>query len=406
MDRQPRKGDRNVKENDKHLFLETLLSAREQLYLSYIGRSQKDNSSLPPSVLLDELADYIAAGAAMDRESVLAHLLTVQPLHSFSRRYADPESGLYTYLGDVTAGTGLSETAESPLPVYDFSEISLDALIAFFKNPFRYYYNRVLSVYDDEEDVLLADTELFDLDALQQWQLKYDLLLLGDDELPSFSARASKTGTLPLANVGKLVMAQMGDAVADVRELIAPYVRGVRPNQLSFAVAAGEHTITGSFDRIYDKRVLVAAFSKRERKYHIECWLRHLAAAAAGLDLTIHYIAGNSARETVLQPGLVTPSEAAGHLAVLAALYVRGHQAPLRFMPDLEPKIEGLAAADDAGFETALSKLLDNGWGMTPDPYLLREYQSGFMGAEGALAEWLANTAAIINPLRPYFDEA
>ena len=34
---EPMENDRNIKNNDKYLFLESLLSAREQIYLSYIG---------------------------------------------------------------------------------------------------------------------------------------------------------------------------------------------------------------------------------------------------------------------------------------------------------------------------------------------------------------------------------
>ena len=58
-----RRGDRNVKENDKHLFLDTLLSAKDYLYLSYIGQSAKDNTTIPPSVMVDELVDYIESNA-------------------------------------------------------------------------------------------------------------------------------------------------------------------------------------------------------------------------------------------------------------------------------------------------------------------------------------------------------
>ncbi|MFW5663638.1 MAG: exodeoxyribonuclease V subunit gamma, partial [bacterium] len=52
-------GDRSKKEADKSLFLDTLMAAREKLYLSYIGQSVKDNSQIPPSIVLDTLMDYL-----------------------------------------------------------------------------------------------------------------------------------------------------------------------------------------------------------------------------------------------------------------------------------------------------------------------------------------------------------
>jgi exodeoxyribonuclease V gamma subunit len=42
-------------------FLEALLAAREVFYVSYVGQSIRDNSPIPPSVLVSELLDYTGA---------------------------------------------------------------------------------------------------------------------------------------------------------------------------------------------------------------------------------------------------------------------------------------------------------------------------------------------------------
>jgi len=64
-----RRGDRSLRDEDRYLFLETILSARDQLYISYTGQSSSDNSKLPPSVLVSELQDYLA-GRHCDAEVV------------------------------------------------------------------------------------------------------------------------------------------------------------------------------------------------------------------------------------------------------------------------------------------------------------------------------------------------
>jgi exodeoxyribonuclease V gamma subunit len=51
-------GDRNKKETDKYLFLDTILSAREKLYLSYTGQNVKDNTVIPPSIAVDTFLEY------------------------------------------------------------------------------------------------------------------------------------------------------------------------------------------------------------------------------------------------------------------------------------------------------------------------------------------------------------
>lgn len=59
MNAEHRPGDRNNKESDKFLFLEAIMSAREKLYLSYLGQDSKTNVEKPPSSVIDSLIDYI-----------------------------------------------------------------------------------------------------------------------------------------------------------------------------------------------------------------------------------------------------------------------------------------------------------------------------------------------------------
>lgn len=40
-----RKGDRSRRDDDRYLFLECLLNAREQLYISYIGKSIRNDDT-------------------------------------------------------------------------------------------------------------------------------------------------------------------------------------------------------------------------------------------------------------------------------------------------------------------------------------------------------------------------
>jgi len=61
MVRDPRRGDRQRRVDERNVFLDLVLAARERLYLSYTGKSVRDNSPIPPSVLIAELLDYAAA---------------------------------------------------------------------------------------------------------------------------------------------------------------------------------------------------------------------------------------------------------------------------------------------------------------------------------------------------------
>ena len=93
MAARPQAGDRQRRLDDRNLFLDLILSAREVLHLSYVGRSVRDGSELPPSVLVDELLDVLAsatataAGQPPALEAARARLLLRHPLQAFAADY-------------------------------------------------------------------------------------------------------------------------------------------------------------------------------------------------------------------------------------------------------------------------------------------------------------------------------
>ena len=60
------RGDRSRGIDDRYLFLEALISARESIYFSYIGQSPTDKSALNPSIVLSELIFYLGDSCAVE----------------------------------------------------------------------------------------------------------------------------------------------------------------------------------------------------------------------------------------------------------------------------------------------------------------------------------------------------
>ena len=59
MARAPRAGDRSQRSDDRHLFLEALLSARDRLILTAPARDVRDGSDLPLSIVVTELLEAL-----------------------------------------------------------------------------------------------------------------------------------------------------------------------------------------------------------------------------------------------------------------------------------------------------------------------------------------------------------
>jgi len=81
MGRDHRLGDRSARNDDRAQFLETLISARERLLISYVGQSIQDNSEIAPSAVVGELID------TLELDYQQRDMVTKHPLQPFNQQY-------------------------------------------------------------------------------------------------------------------------------------------------------------------------------------------------------------------------------------------------------------------------------------------------------------------------------
>ncbi len=321
-----RPGDRSRREDDRYLFLEALLAARERLYISYIGRNARDNSSRAPSVLVGQLRDYLAAGwrtADSRREAdLLLRLTKLHPLQPFSRLYFSGTDNLFTYAGewaDIHADTGEPKGEDKPLPaVNSTTAIGCGQLIALLKNTIRVFYNYRLGVYFDEPAAPADGSEPFSLDALSNYSMSNELLSSAlavppeerDRVLTERAAALRRAGELPLAGFGELAAARLRNTVSLVLENEQklmnqwPLAAGEREICLSFTLHGQERRLEDWISELRrdDKgsgllarwEVSYKANDKRDKtglyRRMLYLWIRHLTACGAGIELRSYLV--------------------------------------------------------------------------------------------------------------------
>jgi len=154
----PQRGDRSRRHDDRYLFLETILSARQKLSISFIGQSIQDGSKRPPSVLVSELMDYIDRGYKLYEDhdkpfaSLSTRLTTTHYLQPFHPAYFYPQSNddrqkpfSYSeenYAAAVSLSSGHYKTdpvfsVPLPTPPDEFKQVDIGELIRFFSHPSR-----------------------------------------------------------------------------------------------------------------------------------------------------------------------------------------------------------------------------------------------------------------------------
>ena len=394
MQKVKKRGDRNIKENDKHLFLETILSAQEHLYISYIGKNTKDNSLLPPSAVVDELIDYIASGTELNDSFVRQQLVVQHPLHNFSSQ----PPGIFNYL----AANKLKGSATSNLdsivtePVF-FEEVSIEELINFFKNPFQHYHNKILNIFYREEEILLRETEYFELDKLQEWKIRHDLLYLKEDELNAYIHQGIKKGDFPLKNMSHTLLNSIDKELTRVKKLVQESKGDHEEKTLAIELKIGKTVITGKLNQVYGDRLVQVSFSKKNNKNVLEVYIKHLIALASGYNIESHLIIGAENAIYKISKDAMDELSAKNKLAELLGCYQNGCEKPFVFYPGFENDPEKLAKFDYSKYQGMLNKIFKNEEFPCQDQYIVNEYNTGFFDDENIFNEFLTNSELVFS---------
>lgn len=308
-----RAGDRSRRDDDRYLFLEALLSARNALYLSWVGRSDRDNTEKPASVLVNQLRDMLAQGWRSKGAGVLPKLTHDYPLQPFSSAYFNGDFVTYAKEWEhahspMQLNSGIQQLASTT----ELPELSLLGLQQFLRNPVRYFVAERFRARDYQDDLVLNDDEPFQLDGLQSYILKNRILqrLLQQGIADSNDATNSSInaqieaveaeGVLPFAAFGLETKALLAREVQVVMNRVLDDKRGWEPasDSLRINLAVGQHNLTTELDQLFvDKHgefafVLLRPTAIRDKgqpKWHqlTEAWLQQLVANAAGHALTI-----------------------------------------------------------------------------------------------------------------------
>jgi exodeoxyribonuclease V gamma subunit len=327
-----RRGDREVKESDKYLFLESFLSAKRYFYLSYIGKNTKDNALLSPSILIDELLDYIEQSYKGAKDSLIIH----HPLHGFSSQYFEEKKGLFTYFGDKMLFQKEERKATQESLVIDFSEIHLNQLISFYKDPIKWYFNKALGIYFNDEQKLLPENELFELDNLEQYVVRKELFGVADEELESFKNEAIGQGILPLKNMALVQVSNLNEEIETLKINFAHFSEGHQKLNIELSeLKINNSNIHATIDTIYDDNQVVVCYSKQKSftKHCIEPFLKHLFLIASGKKLNTVFLIRERKESFLFKNDLVSQTEAKELLGQLVHFYKTGHDTPLPFLP-------------------------------------------------------------------------
>ncbi|MFW8566926.1 exodeoxyribonuclease V subunit gamma [Orrella sp. 11846] len=369
-------GDRSRRDDDRYLFLEAILSAREQLYISWVGRSMKDNTDRTPSVLVGQLMDHLNQGWQAMAEGALAddglvdgsltdgasgsgkicdQLVTQHWLQPFAPIYFDARHpDLFTYAHEwlPVHNDGCDEVmgsqASLSLPFEAMSaEVQCDELVRFLKVPINIFFKARYKASLSDQGIDLMDVEPFAMDFLQKYRL-WDAFsqaarTVSEDELPKVFTEVSRqwrlSGELALCGFDQL---QIETVVSDFQKALENFfptrtalVRGQAPALTVQAQYEGI-TFNDRIDHLFvneagDYLALHLVNGDLWKSSHwrssamLKPWVEHIVVCASGYACT-SYLFGADYSVRVLP---VEPQEAQAQLQTWLKYYQQALTRPL-----------------------------------------------------------------------------
>ena len=381
---------RSVRDNDKYLFAEAVVSAREKLIISYEAEdfsedSKKHRSAAMPVQILKK---YIAKKTGKET----GELETKYPVQPFSEEYfrgngfktfskKDFEIAHAMFHVEQNAPSVLPErTSEEETESYGSVEseaLDLEKLISFFKDPEQYYFTKILKISLPDDKDKRDDEELFDYsDNLIAYNVRKTYIDMAqsmpeaffddrDKFEKAFFDRMKCEGVIPFGTFGEAAlrglitdpdMSNLAEKIAG-KDLVSEHI-SISFDDLNTKLEGVVKNIERSKEGC-DRMIIVSPTGAKE-KHLIGAMIRHLAANAAGLKVDTEFFCNkeNYLLEHKMQ------ADAKRSLSQFMQLWLSAKKAMPLFDPELICEIGKL-----------LKKSRDGG---VPDEDTLREKVCGF----------------------------
>jgi len=355
-----RRGDRSIRDEDRYLFLEALMSADERFYISYTGQNDRDNSSLPPAVVVSELLDYVQRGFLREgTEATPPEIVTRHKLQAFSEEYfsSNAEKRLFSYATENCAALESRRSSGQSRRIFLepslveeaqlWRELELQQLIRFLHNPARQFLELRMNLrpYDPAEES--GEEEPFALDGLGGYALKQELTarLLNDEPCDASYAAARARGLLPPMLAGKLAFEAAFGECSGFARLVAAQ-QGPLLEPLPIQLDLQGTLLGGLLKGIHQGRHLRWRSAAMKGKDRLALWCEHLILNTLKADGYPRESLLICPDRTLRLPQLDNGPEL---LADLLALYREGLCRPLHFFPQVSWLYlsDGLARAEE-----------------------------------------------------------
>ncbi len=354
---------------DRHLFLESVLCARDAFLIYGRGFAPARGEAVPLSVVVEELVDLLAQALGIEKPRDLLRVHPLQPwsLKAFEDESRRPYDAAWANAARARQGeptlSGLAATpadAEWPPEAEPPTTVTARELARALENAPRAFLEKTLGISMRDKASALEDREPIELDDLEAWTLRDALIdLVADDEAGGDGGidarpllmRQQGEGVVPFEAGGEAVLA---DELTKARTVVeharkvpgtpidaAPYACTITvPGRTPLTVTAAVPDVREE-DGGMQRHVWLTASSEPKDKLKLEVWLALLIARAAKASVVAAHVVSRKKDKVVFD---APDSETALRvLEACVAVWWRIRRQPVPLVPHFSRKLAELA---------------------------------------------------------------
>lgn len=420
----PQRGDRNPAHEDRQLFLDAILAAKDRVILTATARNIRTDKKEPLSACLDEFLDTAAHTVSPNRddvEQIREMLIEDAPLQPFSPsnfqgiRPSFDEGSLKiarAVLEKKVDTESFQSGLKSPPKQSTSVELDLEELIRLLREPWVAWLDSLnISLPRRADDPMALDREpLSEPTQLTRWRVQthvIESLLTGNSAF--LVERLAADRLIPYSLLGRAMSRECIDqATAIAHRALETNDGGIKPLRLVYHQGNRHLSGTIGVNRAESRQVLPEAGDLQKRlASRFPVWVRANFAAACDKTLATQliYRDGEGVKTTLLQP--IPVQQARSAIDFLMDLCKEAQLRPLPFGPRTSSAIfeavrQGQDPKEKARIEWEKNYFGVPGEGDKASAQLSWRGQDPFAGT--VLEEWHQFARAVFEPLTNWFN--
>lgn len=287
----PQKGDRSRRDDDRYLFLEAIISAREILYLSYVGKNIENNNDKAPSALLAELIDTIAEMTGQEASVLSESWVENHYLQPFSRNYFSKEAdnkatqrsirqdyaeALNRPSGEIPAFFN-PDSFPKPEPIEEQMNITQSEFLSFWRNPVKAWLRRTLGWSGMYTEQVWEAEEPFEPNCNAKIMARYIDARKNHADFTDVAEKLEAESFFPADKLGGLWQESFR---LSALSLDAALVGSKKIPARAYRLQIGRFCLEGSLENVYENGQIIYLYQNLNAPQTIELMLEHLIFCA------------------------------------------------------------------------------------------------------------------------------